>query len=46
MPKQIHTKSALKNFLSKLWHELSKRSVTRLSDLLDFGQLFKGFGNN
>ena len=25
MPKQIHMKSALKKFLSKLWYELSRR---------------------
>jgi len=25
---------------------LNKTSVTRLGDLLDFGQLFKAFGNN
>ena len=31
MPKQIHMKSALKKFLSKLWYELSRRGGTILT---------------
>ena len=40
-------KSKLSNLdKEKLFQETQPTSVTRLGDLLDFGQLFKAFGNN
>ena len=32
--------------VNKVWKILLAFSVTRLGDLLDFGQFFKAFGNN
>ena len=32
--------------LAQSWNTLAMNSVTRLGDLLDFGQVFKAFGNN
>ena len=44
----VHLKQFAADFLSFGWNyfDCIAISVTRLGDLLEFGQLFKAFGNN
>ena len=43
---RMHTIERECNRKQTLDHSFVRFSVTRLGDLLDFGQLFKAFGNN